>query len=165
MARLAMGETMRTIAAIIIVFLFCLFLLIYPTFGATTSATSYSRVDRQTVEKVVVTTAAAANDIVCVDARGYSFLYVAVDISGTINYDFDAAPGTAVGSNEVLFSVSLENDLTADSGKSIAILGGGVNAAGLDVAPAPYYCIDVDSCTTCSLSATWYLYKTLYGDQ
>jgi ABC-type siderophore export system fused ATPase/permease subunit len=163
MALLAMGERMRTIAAIIIVFLFCLFLLIYPTYGATTSTTSYNQIDRQTVEKVVITTANAANDIVCVDVRGYDYAYVAVDISNTINFDFDVAPvNPTVSSNEVLFSIGIEDDITADKGKSIALRGGGINVAGFDVSPAPYICIDVDSCTTCTLTATWYVYKTLF---
>lgn len=108
-------------------------------FGATASTVTSSGWHNATTWYAVNTvTANAANDIICVDVRGSSFVSVAVTVTGTINVDLDTANDSADTIQE-----SVTDDKTANFGYS-------------ELTTAPYYCFDVDSCTTCTLSATVY---------
>jgi len=90
-----------------------------------------------------VQTATAAGEIDCVDARGYDWVAVTIDIGNTINVDVDRAltdNGTIV--------LGASDDITADVFYSEAV-------------KSPYYCYDIDACTSCTFTATWYLIKVV----
>lgn len=111
------------------------------------------------IYKQVVQTATAANEIGCVEVTGWDYVCVSVDISGTINVDIDGATATTIATNELTFGIALFENATADFGHCVAIYTNALNVTGQDVATVPYVCYDIDSCTTCTLSATWYLFS------
>lgn len=121
--------------------LLLVFLLLIPSisFAAITNTTTGGETGTLGIYKQVVSVATAADDIQCVDARGYDWITVQVDISGTINVDLDRSVAST-GAIPEDWSV----DITADKTVTEAV-------------KAPYYCYDIDSCTTCGLTATFYL--------
>lgn len=140
--------------------LLALFLLFSSTaFATQTETVSSGSVGTLGIYKQVVQTATAANEIGCVEATGYDYVCVSVDVSGTINVDIDGATATDVVTNELQFGIPLFENATADFGHCIAIYTNALNVAGQDVATAPYFCYDIDSCTDCTLEATWYLFS------
>lgn len=89
----------------------------------------------------------SATDTTCIDARGYSAIFIdVIKTAGTINVDLDRSV-EATGANPI----SIVDDLTASGAKSELVV-------------APYYCMDVDTCTGCTVTATFYLW-TLFDPQ
>ena len=117
-------------------------------YAAQTETITNGQVDENCLEgcavyRQSVQTATAAAEIDCVDARGYDWVAVTIDIGGTINVDVDRAltdNGTIV--------LGASDDITADTFYSEAV-------------KSPFYCYDVDACTSCTLTATWYLIKVI----
>ena len=89
----------------------------------------------------------SATDVTCIDARGYSAVFIdVIKTAGTINVDLDRSV-ESTGANPI----SIVDDLTASGAKSELVV-------------APYYCMDVDTCTACTVTATVYLW-TLFDPQ
>lgn len=110
----------------------------------TITFTTLENTPYQIVEmKTIVQTNNALNEQACVDARLYDMISVRVETSGTINYDLDYA-----ASIDRDGSATWVSDFTGDDFKAERIT-------------APYYCYDIDSCTACTLTATWRLIKTV----
>ena len=139
------------------------FLLIFPSisFATQTETITSGEVGTLGIYKQIVHTASAANEFQCVDARGWDGVYVGVDISGTISYDIDSALTGEAVSNEPAFGIALAAALTADAARSFTQYGAGTPTGGAGSIGifAPYICIDINSCTTCTLTATWYLFS------
>lgn len=119
------------------------FLLLIPSisFAAITNTTTGGEVGTLGVFKQVVSVATAVDDIQCVDARGYDWITIQADITSTINVDLDRS---VVSTGAIPEDWSI--DITADKTVTEAV-------------KAPYYCYDIDTCTTCGLTATFYLFS------
>lgn len=128
-------------------------------YATQTETVSSGTVGTLGIYKEVVQTATAANEIACVDVTGWDFVCASVDVEGTINVDLDAATSTAVVSNELQFGVSMFDNATADFGHCFGIYTTAINVTGQDPVTTRYLCYDIDSCTTCTLEVTWYLFS------
>ena len=83
----------------------------------------------------------SATDVTCIDARGYTLIYMdVVKTTGTINVDLDRSLD-ATDANPI----SVVDDLVASGARSEVVI-------------APYYCMDIDTCSTCTVTATFYLW-------
>lgn len=89
----------------------------------------------------------SATDVTCVDARGYSAIFIDIIKGGTtIDVDLDRSLESTDAN-----PISIVDGLTASGARSELVV-------------APYYCVDVDTCTSCTVTATFYLW-TLFDPQ
>ncbi len=97
----------------------------------------------------ITQTATAANEVDCVDAREYHIVCYHANTGGTgINVDIDR-----------YWDDTTTYDGTVNSGEVNADITQAADESGCEAVIAPYYCYDVDSSTTGTLSLTWYLLR------
>lgn len=141
------GELMRGLyCAITIGLLFFMMLVAgHAAFGAQTSTTTEGLIGADDAGRggyarftTWSATASAANEDACLDVRAYDYCDYKYVITGTINVDFDWSPTSTY---DATYFESEADDVTASGYGNMPIEGG-------------YFCYDVDSCTTCTLTLT-----------
>lgn len=98
--------------------------------------------------KQIVQTSNANNEVQCIDARGWDMLYYHATETGTIDYDIEG------------WLTSEGEDGANNSGDDLDKTNSSSAVGGL-VPTAPFYCYDIDACTGCTLTVTWYLTRTV----
>ena len=83
----------------------------------------------------------SATDVTCIDARGYTLIFInVVKTAGDIDVDLDRSLD-ATDANPI----SVVDGIVADGARSEVVI-------------APYYCMDIDTCTNCTVTTTFYLW-------
>lgn len=139
----------RSILAVIL-----FLVLAYVTFaiqaqGTQTETISTSEPSREIFQYTAVQTATAANEKDCVDTRGYDYVCYFANVGGTINVDIDR-----FYTDDTVYTGAVVDEWNADIVDT-------TDETGCEIIKAPYYCYDVDSSTSGTLSLTWTLIKVI----
>lgn len=117
--------------------------------AAQTSTTSYDEVSRSITEITVVQTATAADEVACVDTREADLVCYFANTGGTgINVDIDRFWDDTTTYDGTVNSGAVNEDITQAADES-----------GCEAVISPYYCYDVDSSSSGTLSLTWLIIK------